>query len=164
MFWNVLSEQDIMDFWCPDNTATWVCPRDMSRDISWTCLGQDNSMTDIKKIRHVMRGHFQLSRSVTGRPWHFRWLCWIDGAETQGFRCMRVGVERIQWDSCWCLAHQSNFILPYGSNKQHCMDKEEFHWLFGIVWGWFLAKLGSKFCDGSQLSAQFPWPPTATGT
>jgi hypothetical protein len=58
----------------------------------------------------------------------------------------------------------TTFILPYGSNKQHCMDKEEFHWLFGVVQGWFSAKLGSKISDGSQLSAQFSWPPTATGT
>jgi hypothetical protein len=42
------------------------------------------------------------------------------------------------------------------------MDKEEFHWLFGVVQGWFPAKLGSKISDGSQLSAQFPWPPTDT--
>jgi hypothetical protein len=41
------------------------------------------------------------------------------------------------------------------------MDKEEFHWLFGVLQGWFSAKLGSKTSDGSQLSAQFPWPPTA---
>jgi hypothetical protein len=40
----------------------------------------------------------------------------------------------------------------------------EFHWLFGAVRGWFSAKLGSKISDGSQLSVQFPWPPTATGT
>jgi hypothetical protein len=38
----------------------------------------------------------------------------------------------------------TTFILPYGSNKQHCMDKEEFNWLFGVVQGWFSAKLGSK--------------------
>jgi hypothetical protein len=47
------------------------------------------------------------------------------------------------------------------------MDKEEFHWLFGIVQGWFSATaLGLKISsDGSQLlSAQFPWPPTATAT
>jgi hypothetical protein len=24
------------------------------------------------------------------------------------------------------------------------MDKEEFHWVFGVVQGWFSAKLGSK--------------------
>jgi hypothetical protein len=36
----------------------------------------------------------------------------------------------------------TTFILPYGSNKQHCMDKEEFHWLSGVVQGWFSAKLG----------------------
>jgi hypothetical protein len=54
----------------------------------------------------------------------------------------------------------TTFILPYGSNKQHCMDKEEFHWLFGAVRGWFSAKIS----DRSQLSVQFPWPPTATGT
>jgi hypothetical protein len=41
----------------------------------------------------------------------------------------------------------TTFILPYGSNKQHCMDKEEFHWLFGVVRGWFSAKLGSKISD-----------------
>jgi hypothetical protein len=51
----------------------------------------------------------------------------------------------------------TTFILPYGSNKQHCMDKEEFHWVFGVVQGWFLAKLGSKISDRSQLSAQFSW-------
>jgi hypothetical protein len=27
----------------------------------------------------------------------------------------------------------TTFILPYGSNKQHCMDKEEFHWVFGVL-------------------------------
>jgi hypothetical protein len=58
----------------------------------------------------------------------------------------------------------TTFILSYGSNKQHHMDKEEFHWLFGVLQGWFSTKLGSKIIDGSQLSAQFPWPPTATGT
>jgi hypothetical protein len=45
------------------------------------------------------------------------------------------------------------------------MDKEEFHWLFGVMQGWFSAKLGSKISDGSihqLMSAQFPWPPTAT--
>jgi hypothetical protein len=25
------------------------------------------------------------------------------------------------------------FILAYGYNKQHCMDKEEFHWPFGVM-------------------------------
>jgi hypothetical protein len=37
------------------------------------------------------------------------------------------------------------------------MDKEEFHWLFGVMRGWFLSKLllGSKISDGSQLSARF---------
>jgi hypothetical protein len=34
----------------------------------------------------------------------------------------------------------TTFILSYGSNKQHCMDKEEFHWLFGVVRGWFWVK------------------------
>jgi hypothetical protein len=38
----------------------------------------------------------------------------------------------------------TTFILPYGSRKQHCMGKEEFHWLCGVVQGWFSAKLGSK--------------------
>jgi hypothetical protein len=59
----------------------------------------------------------------------------------------------------------TTFILPYGSNKQHCMDKEEFHWVFGVVQGWFSAKLGSKISEGSQLmSSQFPWPSAATRT
>jgi hypothetical protein len=31
----------------------------------------------------------------------------------------------------------ATFILPYGSNKQHCMDKEAFHWVFGVLQGWF---------------------------
>jgi hypothetical protein len=26
----------------------------------------------------------------------------------------------------------TTFILPYGSNKQHCIDKEEFHWLCDV--------------------------------
>jgi hypothetical protein len=60
----------------------------------------------------------------------------------------------------------TTFILPYGSNKQHCMDKEEFHWLFGVMQGCFWQNLGQKssVMDPSQLSAQFPWPLTATGT
>jgi hypothetical protein len=55
----------------------------------------------------------------------------------------------------------TTFIHAYGSSKQHCIYKEEFHWFFGVVQGWFSAKLGSKISssDGSQLSAQFPWPP-----
>jgi hypothetical protein len=58
----------------------------------------------------------------------------------------------------------TTFILPYGSNKQHCMDKEEFHWVCGVVQqGWFSAKLGIKIGDGSWLSAQFLWPPTSPG-
>jgi hypothetical protein len=57
----------------------------------------------------------------------------------------------------------TTFILSYGSNKQHWMDKEEFQWIFGVMQGWFSAKLGS-IPYGSQLSAQFPWQPTATGT
>jgi hypothetical protein len=44
--------------------------------------------------------------------------------------------------------------LPYGSNKQHCKESQ---WVFGVVQGRFLAKLGSKISDGSQLSAQFSW-------
>jgi hypothetical protein len=39
------------------------------------------------------------------------------------------------------------------------MDKEEFHWIFGVVQGWFSAKLGSKIKSQlliPQLSAQFP--------
>jgi hypothetical protein len=27
----------------------------------------------------------------------------------------------------------TTFIPPYGSNKQHCMDKEELHWVFGVI-------------------------------
>jgi hypothetical protein len=38
----------------------------------------------------------------------------------------------------------TTFILPYGSNKQNCMDKEESYWVCGVVQGWFSAKLGSK--------------------
>jgi hypothetical protein len=46
----------------------------------------------------------------------------------------------------------TTFILPYGSNKQHCMDKEEFHLVvFGVLWGWFSAKLGSKISEGDCL-------------
>jgi hypothetical protein len=59
----------------------------------------------------------------------------------------------------------TSFILPYRSNKQHCMDKEEFQLVCGVMQGWFSAKLGSKISDASQLlSAHFLWPPRATGT
>jgi hypothetical protein len=46
------------------------------------------------------------------------------------------------------------------------MGKEEFHWIRGAIHSWFSAKLGSKnISDGwLQLSAQFQWPLTATGT
>jgi hypothetical protein len=44
------------------------------------------------------------------------------------------------------------------------MDKEEFHWVFGVLQGWFSAKLGSKISHGSKLLEQFLGPPTATGT
>jgi hypothetical protein len=40
------------------------------------------------------------------------------------------------------------FTLPYGSNKHHCMGKEEFHWICGVMGGWFLAKFGLKTSDG----------------
>jgi hypothetical protein len=38
----------------------------------------------------------------------------------------------------------ATFIHPYGSNKQICMDKEEFHWIFGVLEGWFSVKLAVK--------------------
>jgi hypothetical protein len=34
------------------------------------------------------------------------------------------------------------------------MDKEEFHWLFGVVQGWFSAKLGSKTSSVMDPSCQ----------
>jgi hypothetical protein len=58
----------------------------------------------------------------------------------------------------------TTFLLPYGSNKQHCMDKEEFHWGLWCPAGLVFSKTWVKISDGSQLSAQFPWPPTATGS
>jgi hypothetical protein len=56
------------------------------------------------------------------------------------------------------LGHQQ----PQGHNKQesttfnhpyeHCMDKKEFHWVFGVMQGWFSSKLGvKKITDGSHL-------------
>jgi hypothetical protein len=44
----------------------------------------------------------------------------------------------------------TTLILPYGSNKQHCMDKEEYYKFCGVVQGWFSAKLGLKISDGPQ--------------
>jgi hypothetical protein len=45
------------------------------------------------------------------------------------------------------------------------MDEEEFHWVFGVLRRvGFQQNLGQKISDGSQLSAQFPWSPTATET
>jgi hypothetical protein len=38
----------------------------------------------------------------------------------------------------------TTFNFLYGSNKQHCTDKDEFHWVFGVMRGWFFAKLGVK--------------------
>jgi hypothetical protein len=55
--------------------------------------------------------------------------------------------------------------LPYGSNKHGCMDKEEFHWICGVMRGWFSAKLGWKISDGPQQSAKLNmWPLSAPGT
>jgi hypothetical protein len=44
------------------------------------------------------------------------------------------------------------------------MDKEEFHWVCGVMQDWFSAKVWSKIFDRSQLSASFLWPTTATGS
>jgi hypothetical protein len=69
-----------------------------------------------------------------------------------------LGSKKSLMDPTWCkhnfLGHQqpqghnkqesATFILPYGSNKQYCMDEEEFHWIFGVLEGWFSAKLGVK--------------------
>jgi hypothetical protein len=60
--------------------------------------------------------------------------------------------------------NQPLLFFPYGSNKQICMDKEEFHWVFGVLRGWFSAKLWSKISVGFKLAIQFLGPPTATGT
>jgi hypothetical protein len=46
---------------------------------------------------------------------------------------------------------------PTNSNVIVCMDKEEFHWVFGVMRGWFSAKLGSKISDGSQLCQHNFW-------
>jgi hypothetical protein len=108
----------------------------------------------------------------------FHWVC---GVVQQGWFSAKLGSkissDRSQMSAQFPCSHQqpqgqghnkqesTTFILPYGSNKQHCMDKEELHWVCGVVQGWFSAKLGSKIGDGSQqLSAQFLWPPTAPGT
>jgi hypothetical protein len=58
----------------------------------------------------------------------------------------------------------TTLTLPYGSNKHHCMGKEEFHWPCGVMQGWFSAKLGLKISDGPQQSAKLLWPLTAQGT
>jgi hypothetical protein len=49
----------------------------------------------------------------------------------------------------------TTFILPYGSNKRHCIDKEEFHCVFGVLGGWFSAKLGSKSVMDSSCQHNF---------
>jgi hypothetical protein len=49
----------------------------------------------------------------------------------------------------------TTFLLPYGSNKQHCMDKEESQWLCGVMPGWFSAKLGSN-CQNNFWGHQQP--------
>jgi hypothetical protein len=79
--------------------------------------------------------------------------------------CSRVGFQqnlgqnlvmdpRCQHNFCGHQQHQgqghnkqesTTFILPYGTNKQQCMDKEESYWVCGVLQqGWFSAKLGSK--------------------
>jgi hypothetical protein len=57
----------------------------------------------------------------------------------------------------------TTLILPFGLNKHHPMDKEEFHWLCGVMRRWFSAKLGLKISDVFQQSAQSLWPLTALG-
>jgi hypothetical protein len=79
---------------------------------------------------------------------------WVFGV-LQGWFSVKLGVKKSVMDpSCkhHFLGHQqpqgnnkqesTTFILPYGSNKQHCMDKVEFHWVFGAMQGWFSSKLG----------------------
>jgi hypothetical protein len=54
---------------------------------------------------------------------------------------------------------QKNWIF----NWHNCMGREEFHWLYGVMQGWFWAKLGlkMKISDGPpQESAQLLWPLT----
>jgi hypothetical protein len=58
----------------------------------------------------------------------------------------------------------TTLILPYGFNKHHPMDKEEFHWLCGVMRRCFSAKLGLKISDVLQQSAQFLLPLTIPGT
>jgi hypothetical protein len=58
----------------------------------------------------------------------------------------------------------TTLILPYGSNKHHCMDKEEFLWICGVMLGWFSAKLELNIIDVPQQPAQFLWPLKAPGT
>jgi hypothetical protein len=102
---------------------------------------------------------------------------WVFGV-LQGWFSVKLGVKKSVMDpSCkhHFLGHQqpqghnkqesTTFILPYGSNKQICMDKVEFHWVFGVLRRvGFHQNLGSKISDGSQLSAQLPSSPTATET
>jgi hypothetical protein len=106
----------------------------------------------------------------------FHWVCGV----VQGWFSAKLGSKSVtdpsscQHNFCGHQQHQgqghnkqksTTFILPYGSNKQHCMDKEESYWVYGVVQGWFSAKFGSKIGDGSQqLSAKFLWPPTSPGT
>jgi hypothetical protein len=59
----------------------------------------------------------------------------------------------------------TTLILPYdASNKHHCRDKKEFHWLCAVMQGWFWANHGSKIRNGPQQSAQFLRPLTAPVT
>jgi hypothetical protein len=59
-------------------------------------------------------------------------------------------------------------ILPYWSNKQHCMDKGEFHyWLFGVIQGSYMGKTwfeNQQWIFHKHDSELFLCPPTTSGT
>jgi hypothetical protein len=98
----------------------------------------------------------------------FHWVC---GVVQQGWFSAKLGSkissDRSQMSAQFPCSHQqpqgqghnkqesTTFILPYGSNKQHCMDKEELHWVCGVVQGWFSAKLGSKSVTDPSCQQNF---------
>jgi hypothetical protein len=117
----------------------------------------------------ILSNNSNYAHQITAHPFHHLPVGAGDGNEGPLRFVLALEVLGWMWMGSQELKAKTDgsivFILPYESNKQHCMDKEEFHWVCGVMRGWFSAKLGSKISDGSQLmSAHFLLPPTATGT
>jgi hypothetical protein len=129
--------------WTTHDSDVRTRPQDTWLNQSQATLSWDNHMS------LEMRGHWQCPGTCPGHV-HLRSLvsCGVGFQQNLGKKSvMDPSCQHNFWGHQQPQGHNkqesTTFILPYGSNKQHCMDKEEFCWVFfGVLWGWFSAKLG----------------------